>query len=443
MKAELFPRIVASQDALKRIVPPLDDEDLIETVRGIIRAVRRDGDRALKLLTEKYDKVRIREIWVRPRSPRLPAGLRSAMETAYERIIRYHAEFTPRTRVIPNEDGVAWGQIVRPIRRVGIYVPGGTAPLFSTLLMAAGAARAAGVEDLLVTSPPPINGAIFAAAEIAGIGEIYQVGGAQAIAALAVGTESIRPVDKIVGPGNRFVTEAKRQVYGHVGIDSLAGPTEIVVIADESANAGESANVAVIAADLLAQAEHAIDARSILVTTSPRLAKRVQAEVASRMRTLPRSELASVSLRNRGAIVVCVSMDEAISVVNAIAPEHLSIQTEAPMAVAERITAAGAIFLGAHSSEALGDYIGGPNHVLPTFGTARFSGPLSASDFQCVSSVQEFSPEAARRLGKQAAIMARAEGLEGHARSLEARATLPTARKTAKRGLKVGRGKKR
>lgn len=393
-----------------------DEDDVAETVRAIIRDVRRNGDSALRRLSRRFDRVALKNIRQPLHRARVDAQFVRDAKLAYARILRYHEIFADKSGRVRDGGGI-WGRVVRPIRRVGIYVPAGSAPLFSTLLMAAAAARAAGVPELVIASPPPVSDTILAAAAVAGIREIYALGGAQAIAALAFGTKSVRPVDKIVGPGNKFVAEAKRQVYGKVGIDCIAGPTELLILADDTADPD------VLAADMLAQAEHDVDASALLATTSRALAGRVQSRLSARLIDLPRRRIAERSLKRQGSIVICRTRGEMISFANAVAAEHLEIIVKNPWPIADRITAAGAIFVGPDAPEALGDYIAGPNHILPTGRTARFSGPLSARDFVSVSSLQWFPASTRRSLSAAAARMARAEQLEGHARSIEARST--------------------
>ncbi len=393
--------------------------DVSGAVREILLEVRRSGDAALRRLTRRFDRVAIASIRLSGKElrggRRVPAALREDMKLAYERVLRFHRATADESRMVKEENGGFLGRLVRPLRRVGIYVPGGSAPLFSTLLMAAAAARAAGVREICVATPPPVADVILAAAEIAGIDEIVRVGGAQAVAALAYGTRSVRPVDKIVGPGNRYVAEAKRQVFGRVGIDSIAGPSEIVILADETADPS------LVAADLLAQAEHDEYARPVLLTTSRALVSAVRRALAAQLADLPRRPIAEVSLAARGLVSVVRTRDRLVALSNEIAPEHLEIMTRDPWRLVEKVTAAGAIFVGADAPEVLGDYVAGPNHVLPTSGTARFSPPLSARDFVAVSTVQWFPRAAAGRLAGPAARLARAEGLEAHARSAAAR----------------------
>lgn len=401
-----------------------DDEQVTATVREIIADVRDHGDAALRRWTAKLDGVRLANFRLPAATMRVDRTLVADMKFAYARILRCHRAFADHGKTVSDGNGGTWARAVRPLARVGVYVPGGTASLFSTLLMAAAAARAAGVKEIVVATPPPVAMTIRAAARVAGITEIYAVGGAQAIAALAYGTESIKPVEKLVGPGNRWVAEAKRQVFGRVGIDSVAGPSEILILADESANPD------ILAADLLAQAEHDVRARPMLATTSRRLAAAVRAALPARLAELPRRAIAARALKERGAIIVCRNNASLLAFANRVAAEHLELQVRDPWAWAARIRAAGSIFVGADSSEVLGDYVAGPNHILPTGGTARFSPPLSARDFVAVSSLQSFTAPAAARLAPVAARLARAEGLEAHARSIEARRYGAMAKRT-------------
>lgn len=310
------------------------------------------------------------------------------------------------------------GQIIRPLQRVGLYVPGGTAPLPSTVLMSAIPARVAGVKEIVVVTPPnrswsdteiPIDPIILAACAIAGVDEIYPLGGAQAIAGLAYGTESIRAVDKIFGPGNLFVTLAKRQVYGVVGIEGLAGPTETVVIADEFASP------AWVAADLLAQAEHDLLASAILLTPSRPLIEKVQVEIAKQLEDRKRAEIIAASLDNRGGAVLTRDLEEAVELANEYAPEHLGLSVREPWRWVEKVNNAGGVFMGEHSFEVLGDYLAGPSHVMPTGGSARFASPLNVWDFVKIVSLVALDGDTAQRIGGTAAILAQAEGLDAHA----------------------------
>ena len=407
-------KIFSAHEMKLRIFDVRKETNISKTVAKIIDDVRLRGDKALIEMTRQFDRCEIDSVIFKSRRVKIDRALENCMKTAFARILKFHKETADESKLIRRE-GEILGRIVRPLRRVGVYVPGGSAPLFSTLLMAVGAARAAGVKEIAVATPPPVNDLIIAAARIAGVSEIYSVGGAQAIAALAFGTESVKPVDKIVGPGNRFVAEAKRQVFGRVGIDSIAGPSEILILADESSSPK------MIAADMIAQAEHDIFARSILLTSSRRIGEAVILEIEEQLKDLPRRDIAKSSLAERGIIGICRDSSEMLALANMCAPEHLEIMIKKPWEVVKKIYAAGAIFVGNYSPEILGDYVAGPNHILPTGGTARFSPPLSARDFVAVSTVQSFSKKASSVLAKKAVMMARAEGLEAHARSIESR----------------------
>jgi histidinol dehydrogenase len=341
---------------------------------------------------------------------------RAALEQAAARIEVFHRR-QPVTSWFTNELGGTLGQIIRPIQRVGLYIPGGTAPLPSTVLMSAIPARVAGVKEIALVTPPdrsladknpPINTMILAAGAIAGVDEIYPLGGAQAIAALAYGTDTIQSVDKIFGPGNLFVTLAKRQVYGVVGIDGLAGPTETVVIADDSANP------AWVAADLLAQAEHDFLASAILLTPSQALIEKVQAEVAQQIEPRDRAEIIATSLEDRGGAVLTRDLDEALQLANEYAPEHLALSVRDPWRWVEKINNAGGVFLGEHSFEVLGDYLAGPSHVMPTGGSARFASPLNLLDFVKIISLIGLDGKTAQEISSTAATIAEAEGLDAH-----------------------------
>jgi histidinol dehydrogenase len=349
----------------------------------------------------------------------LPPEVLEALSLAARRIEAFHRR-QHRESWFYQEDGVGlMGQLVRPLSRVGLYVPGGSAAYPSTVLMNAIPARVAGVEEVVICTPvgrdraiPP---AVLAAANLAGVREICRVGGAQAVAALAFGTESIRPVDKVVGPGNIYVATAKRLVFGVVGIDMVAGPSEVLVVADGTVPAGW------IAADLLAQAEHDPLASAICVTPSPDLAEAVRAEVEKQLTTLPRGSMAGEALGAFGAVIVVPDLATAMALANAVAPEHLELLVADPWALVPEVRSAGALFLGAHTPEVAGDYLAGPNHVLPTAGTARWSSPLSVEDFQKRCSLLSLTPEALRRWREPITLLARLEGLEAHARSLTIR----------------------
>jgi histidinol dehydrogenase len=400
---------------------------VITAVDEILAAVRARGDDAVREYTERFDRYRARE----PRDLEIPRtafaaaadGLdkatRAALDYAADRIERYHAAAMPKSWRITDEHGSSLGQEIRPLDRVGIYIPGGRASYPSTVLMTAVPARVAGVREIVLVTPPGGDGAVdpvvLAAAHVAGVTEGWRVGGAQAIAALAYGTASIRRVDKIVGPGNVYVALAKTRVFGEVGIDMLAGPSEVVVVADAAANADW------IAADLLAQAEHDPMARAVLITDAPPLLARVASALERRLAALPRREIAAEALRNHGALILVARLDDGIELANRLAPEHLELMVGVPAALLSRVRNAGAVFVGGHTPEVVGDYVAGPNHVLPTAGTARFASPLGTEDFVKRSSVIEYS-----RAGLTAALphlerLSLIEGLHGHGSAAEAR----------------------
>jgi histidinol dehydrogenase len=395
-------------------------------VAKIIRDVRRRGDAALIAYTREFDAVRMsrgrlrvtaQELAAAP--TRIPSRDRRALELAATRIAEFHRRTLAASFTYSDRFGMRLGQIVQPLRRVGIYVPGGSGAYPSSVLMNAIPARVAGVEEIVMVSPPARGGepeAVMAAAAIAGVTEYYRVGGAQAVAALAYGTTSIKPVDKIVGPGNAYVQAAKRMVYGAADIDKMAGPSEVMVIADSSANA------AWVAADLIAQAEHGSgDESAMLLTPSARLAEEVAAALARALRSLPRAPAVRRVLAKRGALVVVRNLAQAFEIANQIGPEHLELEIRDSRRWLKQVKSAGAVFLGALSSAPLGDYIAGPNHVLPTGGAARFASPLGAYDFLKRTSIIEASRQAVDRLAPIAAQLARMEGFEGHARAMELR----------------------
>jgi histidinol dehydrogenase len=391
-------------------------------VTRILKDVRTRGDAALQDWTQRLDALNLKPApvstaLIQSALDSISPAQRDALEKAAARVEAFHKK-QPLTSWFTNELGGTVGQIIRPIQRVGLYVPGGTAPLPSTVLMSAIPARVAGVKEIVVITPPnreftnaevPINPIILAACAIAGVDEIYACGGAQAIAALAYGTETIRPVDKIFGPGNLFVTLAKRQVYGVVGIDGLAGPTETVVIADDSANPSW------VAADLLAQAEHDLLASAILLTPSQTLIQKVQAEVAKQIEQRSRADIIVASLENRGGAVLTRDLTEAIDLANEYAPEHLALSVTEPWRWAEKVNNAGGIFMGEHSFEVLGDYLAGPSHVMPTGGSARFASPLNVWDFIKIVSLVALDDKTAQAVGPVAATLAQSEGLDAHA----------------------------
>jgi histidinol dehydrogenase len=393
-----------------------------QAVSRILKDVRINGDSALQTWTHKLDGLDLRPAPVSQDSIRsaldsIPAAQRAAFEQAAVRIEAFHRR-QPLSSWFTNELGGTLGQIIRPIQRVGLYVPGGTAPLASSVLMSAIPARVAGVKEIVVVTPPdrsltnrdvPVAPIILAACAIAGVDEVYLLGGAQAIGALGYGTETIHPVDKIFGPGNLFVTLAKRQVYGLVGIDGLAGPTETIVIADESANP------AWVAADLLAQAEHDFLASAILLTPSQTLIESVQIEIARQMEQRTREEIIAASLENRGGAVLTANLEEAVELANDYAPEHLGLSVSDPWNWVEKVKNAGGIFVGEHSFEVLGDYLAGPSHVMPTGGSARFASPLNVWDFVKIVSLVALDKNTAESIGPVAAVIAEAECLDAHA----------------------------
>ncbi|HLF50097.1 MAG TPA: histidinol dehydrogenase [Methylomirabilota bacterium] len=399
--------------------PGAVDPEIQRRVAEIIAAVRDKGDAALLELTERFDRVSLTaaELPVTPgeyaAAERLvgEATVR-ALRYAAERIERFHRACAPKSWSMTDASGSRLGQDVRPLDRVAVYVPGGRAAYPSTVLMTVVPARVAGVKDIVLVSPPAadktLNAAVLVAARVAGVTEAYRVGGAQAIAALAYGTDTIRRVDKIVGPGNIYVALAKAHVFGDVGIDMVAGPSEVVVIADESAEA------AFVAADLLAQAEHDPMARAVLLTPSARLADDVAREVERQLAALPRREIARSALEANGALVLTASVEEAVQVANGLAPEHLELQIAEPEALLPRVRHAGAVFLGRYTPEVVGDYVAGPNHVLPTGGTARFASALSTEDFVTRLSVIQYSARGLAEAGPHVAELSRVEGLEGH-----------------------------
>ncbi|WP_096202468.1 histidinol dehydrogenase [Bacillus sp. FJAT-45350] len=395
-----------------------------DAVTNIIAQVREQGDKALSALTEKFDGVSLSNFKVTKEEIEkayedIDETIMPALRDAIDNIRDFHQRQKRQSWMTTKEDGTILGQQITPLDSVGLYVPGGTAAYPSSIMMNVIPAQVAGVKKIVIVSPPQKGGnlpaGVLVAANELGVEEIYKVGGAQAVAALAYGTESIPAVDKVTGPGNIFVALAKRAVFGHVDIDMIAGPSEIVVLADEKANP------AYVAADLLSQAEHDKLASAVLVTTSQELAEKVANEVEVQLSTLPREEIARASIEDYGVIYVVDNLVEAVDVVNQLAPEHLEILTEEPMLLVGKIRHAGAIFVGPYSSEPVGDYFAGPNHVLPTNGTARFSSPLNVDDFTKKSSIISYSKEALLANGEKIMSLARLEGLEAHARAVEKR----------------------
>ena len=402
-----------------------DSPDVDAVVADIIADVRKRGDAAVTELTSKFDRLDLSSdklVFTREEiigyCSTVPTAERDALELAAERIRAYHAKQLPKDESWIDDAGVSLGWRWTPVSAAGLYVPGGLASYPSSVLMNAIPAKVAGVKRLAVCVPTPdgiINPLVLLAAQIAGVDEIYRIGGAQAIAALAYGTETIAPVDKITGPGNAFVAAAKRRVFGKVGIDMIAGPSEILVIADSDNNPTW------IATDLLAQAEHDESAQSILITDNEAFGHKVQAEVERQLLTLPRRKIAGPSWRNFGAIIVVKSLKEAVELSDRIAPEHLELCVADPDELAAKITHAGAIFIGAWTPEAIGDYVGGPNHVLPTARSARFSSGLSVMDFLKRTTLTKMTPMALAKIGPSAEILANSEGLQAHGFSVRAR----------------------
>ncbi|QIE57274.1 histidinol dehydrogenase [Pikeienuella piscinae] len=401
------------------------DADVDEAAAGIIADVRARGLAAVLDLTRRFDRfgadentLRISEAEIDAAIAGIGAPEREALELAAGRIRAYHTRQAPADALWTDEAGATLGWRWRPVESAGLYVPGGLASYPSSVLMNAIPARVAGVSRLVVAAPTPdgrANPLVLLAARLAGVDEIWRVGGAQAIAALAYGAGPIRPVDKITGPGNAWVAAAKRRVFGHVGIDMIAGPSEILVIADRDNDPDW------VALDLLSQAEHDESAQAILVTDDPGFADAVAAAVERRLETLARRTIAGASWRAHGALIVARDLDHAVELANRVAPEHLEICAADAEGLAERIRHAGAIFLGAHTPEAIGDYVGGPNHVLPTARSARFSSGLSVLDFMKRTTLARMSPGALRAIGPAAEVLARAEGLEAHGLSVRSR----------------------
>ena len=391
-----------------------------ETVAEILRGVKERGDAALREYAEKFDHVRLDSLTVSEEEMREalektdPAFL-AVLEKAAANIRKFHQRQVQNSFILNDEDGVVMGQKIIPVDRAGLYVPGGTAAYPSTVLMDVIPAKIAGVREVVLTTPPGKDGkihpAILAAAKVAGADRIVKAGGAQAIGALAYGTESVPKADKIVGPGNAFVAEAKRQVYGLVSIDMIAGPSEILIVADRTSDPAH------LAADLLSQAEHDRLATAVLVTDSRELAEAVRAELERQIPQLERAEIARASIDNNGKIIVAPTLRSAIDIANEIAPEHLELHVDNPFDYLDGIRHAGSVFLGKNCPEALGDYLAGPNHTLPTQGTARFSSPLSVDDFVKKTQYTYFTRDALARVAEDVALFARQEGLTGHARS--------------------------
>ena len=407
----------APEEVFSRVVPEIDVTGI---VRDIIATVIKEGDKALLEYTSRFDGAQLSSLEVTAEEmdaamTQVSATLLQILQDAAANIRKFHQAQVRTGFILNDTDGVVVGQKVIPMDAVGIYVPGGTAAYPSTVLMDCLPAKIAGCGQVVMVTPPgkdgKINPAILAAAKIAGVDRIFKVGGAQAVAALAYGTESVPRVDKIVGPGNAFVAEAKRQVFGQVAIDMIAGPSEILVAADGTADAKY------VAADLLSQAEHDKLASAVLVTDSMELALKVQQQIEEQLQTLPRQEIARTSIEKNGKIIVADTLDAAIEISNAIAPEHLELCVDNPFDYLDKIRHAGSIFMGKYCPESLGDYFAGPNHTLPTSGTARFSSPLSVDDFVKKSQYTYYTATALKKVAKDIAFFAETEGLSAHARS--------------------------
>ena len=412
---------VADSDIFARVVPEVDVQGI---VADIIADVRRRGDAALKDYALKFDKVALDSLEVSPGEfdaafDAVEPEFIDVLHTAAANIRQFHEKQVRNSFIITEREGVVMGQKVIPLDRVGLYVPGGTAAYPSTVLMDAIPAKLAGCGEIVITTPPgkdgSVNPAILAAAKVAGVDRVFKVGGAQAVAALAYGTGTVPCVDKIVGPGNAFVAEAKKQVFGRVAIDMIAGPSEILIVADRHSDPRH------VAADLLSQAEHDKLASAVLVTDDMALAEAVRDEVERQVRLLPRVEIASASIDKNGKIIVADTLDRVIDIANALAPEHLELCVDNPFDYLDRIRHAGSIFMGRNCPEALGDYLAGPNHTLPTGGTARFYSPLSVDDFVKKSQYTYFTRNALERVKDKIARFAEKEGLSGHARSVLSR----------------------
>ena len=395
----------------------------IEQVKEIIGVVRKDGDQALYKYTSYFDGVDLDRLTVSAEemdeaASKLEPELKQVIDEAHHNIEQFHNRQQHQSFWFAS-DGALLGQVYRPLQKVGAYIPGGTAAYPSTVLMTLVPAQVAGVSDICLTTPPGPDGLVnpvtLFAARQAGVKKVYKLGGAQAVAAMAYGTESVDPVEKIVGPGNIYVTLAKKEVYGDVGIDLLAGPSEIMVVA------GDDSNASFIAADLLSQAEHDPSSQAYLVTPSEELAGEVEKELETQLPGLDRRDIAERAIEKNGGIIVTNNLKEAWEVVNLVAPEHLELHLDYPWSYLDQIKSAGSIFLGAYSPEALGDYWAGPNHVLPTGRAARFASPLGVEDFMKYSQVISYSPEALRDSASRIEKLARVEGLEGHARSIQFR----------------------
>lgn len=408
---------VENKDIFKRAVSEVNVADIVS---DIIKDVRENKDEALFRYTEKFDKAKLSSLLVSKEEIEeaftlIEPEFIEILKKASANIRKFHEKQVRNSFIINNENGVVTGQKIIPVDRAGLYVPGGTATYPSTVLMDSIPAKIAGCKEVVIVTPPNENGkinpAILAAASIAGVDKIFKVGGAQAIAALAYGTQSIPKVDKIVGPGNAFVAEAKKQVFGMVSIDMIAGPSEILIIADKTCNPKY------LASDLLSQAEHDKMASAVLITDSTELAKSVSEELENQIPLLERQQIARTSIDNNGKIIICENIPTAIDISNEIAPEHLELCVDNPFDYLDKIRHAGSIFMGKNCPEALGDYFAGPNHTLPTSGTAKFSSPLSVDDFVKKSQYTYYTKEALEKVAKDVAYFAKKEGLTAHAKS--------------------------
>lgn len=408
---------VENKDIFARVTPKMNVEGIVS---DIIANVRENGDKALYEYTERFDgaslsSLAVTEEEIEEAFASVEPEFIRVLERAAKNIRKFHEKQVRNSFIINDEDGIVVGQKVIPVDRAGLYVPGGTAAYPSTVLMDSVPAKVAGVREVVMVTPPQKNGkvnpVILTAAKIAGIDRIFKVGGAQAIAALAYGTESVPRVDKIVGPGNAFVAEAKKQVFGRVSIDMIAGPSEILIVADERTNPRHAA------ADMLSQAEHDKLASAVLVTDSAEFAEKVSAELERQIPLLPRAEIARASIDDGSKIIVAPTLDAAIEIANEIAPEHFELLVDNPFDYLDKIRHAGSIFMGRNCPEALGDYLAGPNHTLPTGGTAKFSSPLSVDDFVKKTQYSYYTREALERVAKDVAFFAHKEGLDAHAKS--------------------------
>ncbi|MFA7637203.1 MAG: histidinol dehydrogenase [Monoglobales bacterium] len=408
---------VSADDIFARVIP---EADVSGIVSQIIADVKENGDSALFKYTEKFDKANLSSLQVSPEEidhavKNTPPEFLEILKRAAENIRKFHSKQVRNSFIINDEDGIVTGQKIIPVDRAGLYVPGGTAAYPSTVLMDSIPAKIAGVPELIMVTPPSADGrvtpVILAAATIAGVDKIYKIGGAQAIAALAYGTESVPKVDKIVGPGNAFVAEAKKQVFGVVSIDMIAGPSEILIVADGTNNPSH------IAADMLSQAEHDKLASAVLVTDCESFADKVKDELEKQTPLLERAEIARESIDNNGKIIITKDIPSAIEIANEIAPEHLELCVDNPFDYLDMIRHAGSVFMGKNCPEALGDYFAGPNHTLPTSGTAKFSSPLSVDDFIKKTQYTYYTKDALSRVAKDVAFFAEKEGLTAHAKS--------------------------